>query len=520
MKKIITMAFAAFFCCGQAFSVGDKAYALPVIPGYHPDPSVCRVGNEYYLVNSTFQYFPGVPIFKSNDMKHWKQIGNVLDRESQLPLQGASSWTGIYAPTIRYNEGRFYMITTNVGGKGNFMVTAERPEGPWSEPMWLSQQGIDPSLYFENGKCYMVSNPDNTIMLCEIDPATGRQLTESHAIWQGTGGRYPEGPHIYKKDGYYYLLISEGGTEIAHKLTIARSRNINGPYESNPANPIFTHCCMAGQSSQVQGTGHGDLVEDANGNWWITFLAFRFYNGSYHHIGRETFIAPVEWSADGWPIVNGGEPLKDAKVGECDFSQLPSVEILNSAVKGFKDMGPEWLYIQNPDSTKYEHRGKVLRLHGTKSTLTANERPTFIGRRQQHADMTTTVSIDASQLKPGDEAGLTVYQIHDGHSEIFIGRAADGRYYTSVRYRLKNLEKEEERIWLDSPKQLLVLRATPDTYEFLCGKDAKSLKPIGNIAPQLMSTEVVGGFTGVVLGIYATGDGYADFNYFDYHFGK
>ena len=186
--------------------VSAQEYRNPVIPGYHPDPSVCRVGDTFYLVNSSFQYFPGVPIFQSKDMVHWQQIGNVLDRESQIPLKGASSWLGIYAPTIRYHEGTYYMITTNVGNGGNFFVTATDPRGPWSEPVWLKQQGIDPSLYFENGKCYMVSNPGDAIWLCEINPKTGEQLTESKQLWQGDGGRYPEGPHIYKKDGYYYQI--------------------------------------------------------------------------------------------------------------------------------------------------------------------------------------------------------------------------------------------------------------------------------------------------------------------------
>lgn len=522
-KKTVLTALLALSLSAQSYSqtatlhtMSDKtASAHPLIPGYHPDPSVCRVGNEYYIVNSSFQYFPGVPIFKSNDMVHWEQIGNVLDRNSQLPLKGASSWLGIYAPTIRYNDGTFYMITTNVGNGGNFMVTATSPEGPWSEPMWLQQQGIDPSLYFEDGKCYMVSNPDNTITLCEIDPTTGKQLTESRGIWQGTGGRYPEGPHIYKKGQYYYLLISEGGTEIAHRLTMARSRNIYGPYESCPHNPIFTHCCLSAQDSQVQGTGHGDLVEDANGQWWMTFLAFRLYNGTYHHLGRETFLVPVEWDADGWPVVNHGKPLQSVNK-DTDFASLPQAAIANTAAKGFKAMGHEWLYIQNPDSSKYERRGSTLRLHCSKSSLTENDRPTFVGRRQQHADMTVTVSLDATLLKPGDEAGLTAYQIHDGHSEVLVGRADDGKLYATVRYRMKNLEKTEERVWLDSAKQLLVLRATPDNYEFLCGKDEKSLKSLGTIAPQLMSTEVVGGFTGVILGIYATGNGSADFKSFDY----
>ena len=516
--KHIAFTLVSFLLCHPLLLAYNRiGIASPVIPGFHPDPSVCRVGNDYYLVNSTFQYFPGVPIFKSSDMKHWRQIGNVLDRASQLPLANASSWTGIYAPTIRHHDGRFYMITTNVGGGGNFMVTAEKPEGPWSEPIWLSQQGIDPSLYFEDGKCYMVSNPDNTIMLCEIDASTGRQLSESRPIWRGTGGRYPEGPHIYKKGGYYYLLISEGGTEIAHKLTRARSRSIYGPYESNPDNPIFTHCRMAAQSSQVQGTGHGDLVEDADGQWWMVFLGFRFYNGSYHHLGRETFMAPVVWSDGGWPVVNGGQPLADVGVNSADAASYPSAEILNTAANGFALMGHEWLFIQNPDSSKYEHRGSALRLHATESTLTDNRRPTFVGRRQQHASMTATATVDASLLQPGSEAGIAAYQINDGHCEVMVGRDDSGKYYVATRYRLKSLEKTSGKQWIDNPKVTLAIKSTPDKYEFLYGNGKESLKSIGTIEPQLMSTEVVGGFTGVILGIYAQGQGSADFGCFDYN---
>ena len=262
MKRL----FALLITLTTLHCVNAQVFRNPVIPGFHPDPSVCRVGKDFYLVNSSFHYFPGVPIFHSNDLVHWEQIGNVLDRDSQLPLKDATSWLGIYAPTIRYHDGTFYMITTNVGNGGNFMVTAKNPRGPWSEPIWLKQEGIDPSLWFENGRCYMMSNPDNTIMLCEINPLTGEQLTPSRPLWRGTGGRYPEGPHIYKKEGWYYLLISEGGTELAHKLTIARSRNIYGPYEPNPDNPILTNCCMKGQGMQIQGTGHGDFVQAEDGS--------------------------------------------------------------------------------------------------------------------------------------------------------------------------------------------------------------------------------------------------------------
>lgn len=503
MRKIkTTIAAAMFALTAMAQNVN------PVIPGFHPDPSVCRVGDKFYLVNSSFQYFPGVPIFESTDMQHWTQIGNVLDRQSQLPLKGASSWLGIYAPTIRYNDGVYYMITTNVGNGGNFMVTASDPRGPWSEPMWLEQQGIDPSLYFENDVCYMVSNPDNTIMLCEIDPRTGGQLTESKPIWRGTGGRYPEGPHIYKKDGYYYLLISEGGTEIAHKLTIARSKNIYGPYEGCPDNPIFTHCCMAAQTSQIQGTGHGDLVQGADGKWWISFLAFRFIGGSYHHLGRETFVLPVEWSKDGWPVINGGRPAEVA--GQ-------SSAIANSCSTTFLNIGPEFIHIQQPVEERYEHVGTALRLHCSPSSLTANNQPTFIGRRMQNDIMTATTYMDATGLQVGDEAGFTLYQIHDGHSDIVVGREKDGRLYLTLRHTIKSLVKEEPRIYVDNPKMFLRIQSTkPELVTFLAGETPFTMQPLGNIDAPLLSTEVVGGFTGAILGLYATGIGYADFFHLDY----
>ena len=301
-KQTLLAALALSLSCLAQQPLG---YQNPVIAGFHPDPSVCRVGDDFYLVNSSFQYFPGVPIFHSRDLVHWQQIGHVLTRPSQLPLKNASTGGGIYAPTIRHDGERFYMITTNVSDKGNFLVHATDPRGPWSEPVWIEQGGIDPSLYFEDGKCYLVSNPDNCIHLCQIDPLTGRQLTESRRIWTGTGGRYPEGPHIYKKDGWYYLLISEGGTEYGHKVTIARSRHIDGPYTGNPANPILTHINQNAENNPIQGVGHADMVQAHDGSWWLVCLGFRTQNGQHHVLGRETFLAPVAWNEDGWPVVNG-----------------------------------------------------------------------------------------------------------------------------------------------------------------------------------------------------------------------
>ena len=491
-----------------------QEYRNPVIPGYHPDPSVCRVGDTFYLVNSSFQYFPGVPIFQSKDMVHWQQIGNVLDRDSQLPLKGASSWLGIYAPTIRYHEGTYYMITTNVGNGGNFMVTATDPRGPWSKPMWLKQQGIDPSLYFEDGKCYMVSNPGDAIWLCEINPKTGEQLTESKKLWQGDGGRYPEGPHIYKKDGYYYLLISEGGTELAHHLTIARSKNIEGPYESNPANPILTNCSRLGQSLQIQGTGHGDFVQATDGSWWMVFLAYRNYGGSYHHLGRETYLAPVEWKEGEWPVVNNVMPI-DTLV---KANTLPAVP-LEKHLDADKNFAPttgkaEWMYIQNPISSNYERLGsgskRIIRLH-PHGTLTENNQPTFLGRRQESANMTLETEVTPTGEA---EAGLTIYQINDGHLDFVVSKNK-----VAVKCKLKSIDYEVKSVLRTNQKKAVKLRvrSNGEMYYFDYSLDGKNFQELCAVNCSLMSTEVAGGFTGVTLGMFAEGKaGYADFGYFHY----
>jgi alpha-N-arabinofuranosidase len=469
----------------------------PIIGGYHPDPSVCRVGDTFYLVNSTFQYFPGVPVSASKDLIHWQQMGNVLTRDSQLPLEGATSWTGIYAPTIRYHEGTYYMVTTNVGHGGNFFVTASNPAGPWSEPIWLKQGGIDPSFFFEDGKCYFCSNPGDAIWLCEINPATGEQLTPSRMLWEGTGGRYPEGPHIYKKDGYYYLLISEGGTELAHSLTIARSRDIYGPYESNPANPILTNCNQRGQGQQIQGTGHGDLVQAEDGSWWMVFLAYRQFGGAYHHLGRETYLAPVRWDEGEWPVVNEGQPV-DARI---PGQLLPSAPISQPTPTSAAP-GLEWMYLQNPLPANYTFDGSTwtLRPHGT---LLANDRPTYIGRRQEapRIQLQTTVTVDPKHQP--DAFGLAVYQIHNGQAQLCVQGDE-----VQVVYYLKNLRTVVARKGgLKGRKVTLLVRADEEQYHFLYSTDGGSqYEELAQLEVSLLSTEVAGGFTGVTLGVFAEGD--------------
>src|SRR5690606_5257489 len=283
----------------------------PILPGFYPDPSVCRVGHDYYLVTSSFEYFPGVPIFHSTNLVDWRQIGHVLTRKGQLNLEGAKSSKGIFAPTLRHHQGTFYVVTTNMSGGGSFYVTSRDPAGPWSDPIHVQEQSfsMDPSLFFdEDGKVYYTRHGglrDGGVYQAEIDVATGRLDAEPRLIWSGTGGIWPEGPHLYKVDGTYYLMIAEGGTSYGHEVTVARSASPWGPFELCPENPILTH--KTDRKHPIQATGHADLVQTPEGSWWMVFLGIRPWDGEHHHLGRETFLAPVTWSPAGWPVVNGGK---------------------------------------------------------------------------------------------------------------------------------------------------------------------------------------------------------------------
>lgn len=497
-----------------------QGYKNPVIAGFHPDPSVCKAGDDYYLVNSSFQYFPGVPLFHSKDLVNWEQIGNCLTRPSQLDLTKANSGSGIFAPTIRYHEGVFYMITTNVSGKGNFLVHTTDPRGEWSDPVWLEQGGIDPSLYFEDGKCYMVSNPDGYINLCEIDPMTGKQLTPSRKIWNGTGGRYPEGPHIYKKDGWYYLLISEGGTETGHCITVARSRYIDGPYTPNPSNPILTHACMAGQGSPIQGTGHADIVEGTDGSWWMVCLAYRIMPGTHHTLGRETYLAPVRWDKDAWPVVNGNGTLSL----EMDVPTLPlqpSGKKPGTITFEEGKLSPEWVCLQNPQPENYSFHNGKLRLNATTTTLSDWKSPTMAALRQDEFNVRASTSVDLQNAEAGDEAGITVFMEFHSHYDLFVRHEKDGKRSVALRYKLGELEHTEKAVDLPHTEEVeLNVRADINFYHFGYTENGE-YHELGKMDTRYLSSETAGGFTGVVLGLYAvaaspSSKAYADFGYFKY----
>ena len=521
MKKIIMTSLVLALCWGSANAVDH--YRNPVIPGFYPDPSICRVDSDYYLVNSTFDYFPGVPLWHSRDLVNWEQIGHCLTRKSQVNLSGALSWGGIYAPTIRYNDGTFYMITTNTTGGGNFLVYTDNPRGEWSDPVWLEQGGIDPSLYFEDGHCYMVSNPDDGIWLCEIEPKTGKTLKPSRRIWNGTGGRYPEGPHLYKKDGYYYLLISEGGTGYDHMLTMARSRSIDGPYTANPANPIMTHSGQLKQTSSIQGTGHADLVDAPDGSWWLVCLAFRPQIGEHHLTGRETYLAPVSWETNAWPVVNGNGgidpdmtanlPVKVDK--QRDFTT-------NVRFSNKQPLGYEWVYLRNPLMENYKLTSNALQLTGTSATLNSKDLPTFIGRRQQHIDFEATTQLKLSEAGVGDMAGLSVFMDLFAHYDIALRREAEGKNTLVVEYWLNSIHHVAKEIPLKGSKPYLRVTGGREHYRFAYSEDGKTFTEVGVADTRYLSSETVGGFTGIILALFCqsandTSKPQADFYSFNYH---
>jgi alpha-N-arabinofuranosidase len=502
----------------------------PVIPGFYPDPSICRVGGDYYLVNSTFEYFSGVPVFHSKDLVHWRQIGHCLTSESQLPLKKTRASGGIYAPTIREHNGTFYMVTTNVDGRGNFYVTAKDPAGPWSEPVWLDRSGIDPSLFFDDdGTVYYIRHEgqaDGYIGQTILDVNTGKLAGPLKKIWGGTGGVWAEGPHMYKIKGKYYLMISEGGTSYDHSITIARSDSPWGPFESCPHNPILTH--KKNLKHPIQAVGHADMVETPDG-WWMVCLGIRPQppGARFHHIGRETFLTPVAFDANGWPVVN--------KTGTIDLEmaapKLPQKTWPKEPVKDDFDsnaLALHWNYLRNPYPENYSltERAGFLRLNGSDVNMSSQDSPAFVGRRQTDFNCITSTLLEFNPKNENEEAGLVVRQNDKHHYEIAITLKA-GKRQILFRKVLKGKTVEPVKyVDIQPGPVVLIVKAEPLNYEFSCKSSNGDEQVLGTAKTRDLSVEAIGFedgmcFTGVYFGMYATGNGQksstpADFDWFEY----
>ncbi len=504
-------------------------YFNPILGGFYPDPSICRKGDDYYLVNSSFSYFPGIPIFHSKDLVNWKQIGYVLDRPSQLNLTGIRLSGGIYAPAITYNKNNdtFYLVTTCVDGIGNFVVKTKDPAQGWSDPVLLPKVGgIDPSLFFDdNGKAYLVHNDEpegppqwnghRAIRMHEYDVATDQTGTSKIIIDGGvdksTNPVWIEGPHIYKKDGYYYLMAAEGGTSENHSEVIFRSKDVWGEYIPAKNNPILTQRDLPeNRQNKVTSTGHADIIEDANGSWWAVFLACRPYEKNYYNTGRETFLLPVKWES-GFPVIlpkGQPVPLVVNKKGLQPGGDLLSGNFVwqdnfDNAVLNLK-----WNFIRTPDNKFYQINNGKLELTLQNRSIKDICTPSFMGVRQQSLVFEATTQL---KFVPGNEnelAGVVCFQ--DERHNFILGKTIRNNQQVMV------LEKTEGEIFqtittipiasqnLDKDVFLKVM-GNEGRYSFYIAFEKNQWQAVAeNVDATILSTAKAGGFVGTYLGMYAT----------------
>ena len=476
-------------------------YNNPIIKGFYPDPSVCEANGKYYLVCSSFQYFPGVPLFESDDLVNWRQIGHVLTRKNQVMLEKINSSGGVFAPTIRYHDGRFYMVTTNDTTHQNFYVYTDDIYGEWSDPIYVNQGGIDPSLLFVDGKTFFVSNGaddfgEGGVVQCEIDIATGAKLSQSKCIWKGSGGRYLESPHVYFINGGYYLMAAEGGTEYGHMITYARADSVWGPYIGYAKNPVLTNRNKA--PNIIQGIGHGDLIQDKFGEWHILCLGFRQLGiwQPFHHLGREVFLTPVTFGEDGWFTAGTDGTTADSYETKYDGEQLENklytFENTNWSI--------EWCYMRHPHTENYELGDGSAVLHGTDITLDDVDSPTFIGIRQRDFVMTLRCKVE---LEKG-EAGLTMYMTENEHYDVAL-RSTDSGCEVVLKLNIGGIKHVQATAPISAGAAELVVRANNYFYTFAYINENGEEVTLGGGAAKYLSSEVAEGFTGVINGLYAIG---------------
>jgi len=494
----------------------------PLLKGFYPDPSICRVGDDFYMVTSSFSYFPGVPVFHSRDLAHWEQLGHCLDRPEQLPLDWQHISGGIYAPTIRWHDGLFYMVTTNVSHGGNFYVTAADPAGPWSEPHYIrGAEGIDPSFFWdEDGVCWMTATTDWArhdpgVWVAQLDLEKNCIVGEPVIAWRGAmvNAWAPEAPHLYKKGGWYYLMIAEGGTEEYHAVTMARSRSVTGPYEGYPGNPILTHRHL-GPDYPICNVGHGDLVQLRDGSWYIVALGSRLIGGHHKNMGRETFIAPVDWSGE-WPVVSPGTGRVE---WACPAPALPPHPFPTADHDDFR--APCWNTLGTPDADALAIGNGTLTLRSTEDWLVPDDLPRraapngcpgFYGRRQQHMAFSAEVTVTAAET---GEAGLMILQHGFNHLRVGMCRTEAGVVIRAVRSEKcgrpdylnpREYPRHVDVLWegaAEGPAIRIGIAAQEQAHRLLVNG-----RSVAEADGSFLGSETSGGFVGAYIGCFVSGQG-------------
>jgi xylan 1,4-beta-xylosidase len=502
----------------------------PVLAGSHPDPSICRVGEDYYLATSTFALFPGIALHHSRDLVHWRPIGAALDRPSQLDLDRVRMTDGIYAPTLRFSDGVFYLVCTVVGGSpgGNFLVTAADPAGPWSEPVWIADApGFDPSLFFEDGRVwYCGTNERNaeqapgrtTVWVQELDSATWQLTGERHFVWTGAmvDARWAEGPHLYRIGDWYYLVAAEGGTDYNHAVVAARSGSLTGPYEGCPANPLLSSRHL-GRTADVVGPGHADLIETQDGEWWAVLLAARPSDGDWWGTSRETFLVPVAW-ADGWPVFVPGVgrvplTLAGPSLPLHRWPTAPTVDPFDGA-----ELGPEWSLLRTPRTRWWSltQRPGHLRLRLRPETAYDFSNPSLVLRRVEHAAWAATMDLDFTPAQPGDRAGLVLWVSDTDQLRV----ESDGSVVRVIR-REASQDTPVAELQVGAGPLVLNIEAHGRALTVRAGLRGAAWTEVSSMDIGFLGQQVNGYFFGLLVGPYATSSGgessaVADVDWFEY----
>ena len=506
----------------------DGSYRNPILAGFHSDPSVVAARDRFYMVHSTFTFFPGIPVFESEDLVHWKQVGNAIHRPEQLDFDGLGVSRGVFAPAIEYHDGTFYVVNTSVDAGGNFIVTATDPAGPWSDPFWLPGiGGIDPSLFFDDdGKAYILNNDEpevpvrydghRAIWLQEIDIATKQPFGPRKVLIDG--GVKPEqnpiwieGPHLYKVDGWYYLNNAEGGTSVNHSQVILRSRDVWGPYQPYEHNPILTQRDLDPERPlPVTNAGHADLVKGPDGSWWAVFLASRNYGIDHYNTGRETFLLPVTWK-DGWPtILPQGEKIPYVLAGP-SFMRRPAEQAPMTGNFTWRDefdapqLQPGWMMVRVPKQPWYDFTARPgqLTIQPLAEGLDTLKNPAFLARRQQHLRFDASIALDVPQA--GTAAGIAAFQSEQYWYFLGVRRAGEGaELFVEKRGGEAPARVVASRAIAAGDALKLRISGDEGAYSFAFDADGNGWQPLlENDDGTILSTDVAGGFVGATLGPFA-----------------
>ncbi len=522
----------------QATSVNQQSYFQnPILAGWYPDPAITDDGKgNFYMVHSTFAFYPGIPIFHSTDLVNWKQIGHVLDRPEQLELEGFGVSRAIFAPDISYDNGIFYVTSTIVDGQGNFVVTATDPAGEWSNPVFLPEvKGIDPGLFFdEDDKTYMVYNsdpPDNkplyqghrTIRMVEFDKKELKVISKDRILVNGgvdisTEPVWAEGPRIYKLNGYYYLMTAEGGTAVNHSEMVYRTTDINDDFIPYEDNPILTQRSLdPNRENPITSAGHADIMQHPNGDWYGIFLACRDYDQDHYNTGRETFMAPVKWVND-WPVFDlEGEAIKyryDLPTGvSVDTTLFPlSGNFTFTDSFDASELDYHWYFLRTVKEPWYSLEGKAgyLSMNTRPETISGKSNPSFVGHRQQHQTFSAETTLEFKPKNVNEKAGIVAFQNESHYYFIALSLESNQK----VIQLIKGTENGEEIVASEKLEQAnlntvnLKISSDVTNYSFHYSGDGENWKLLKDgLDARYLSTKVAGGFVGVTLAMYTTSNG-------------